>query len=142
MLSLQISLAHGYVSCKKSFHLWPASGVGAGPRVYRAPARVTWPAPRVAPWVAPTFPRTIETLLAGVAARRRIIVGPAVVVVIVIAYIVVVIVDLEPRPAVRRAVAGLPRLEPGWERLQGQGHHDQVEDKDDDEAHHDRGEDH
>ena len=55
----------------------------------------------------------------------------------VFAHLVVVIVDLEPLPAVRRAVAGLPRLEPGWERLQGhygynqqenhgqQGHHNQ-----------------
>ena len=52
----------------------------------------------------------------------------------VLAHIVVVIVDLEPRPAVRRAVAGLPRLEPGWERLQGEGHHDH-----DQQGHHDHG---
>lgn len=38
---------------------------------------------------------------------------------------------LEPRPAVRRAVAGLPRLEPGWERLQSQD--ELVEEEDDDE---------
>ena len=44
---------------------------------------------------------------------------------------------LEPRPAVRRAVAGLPRLDPGWERLQSQnellGHQDDDEHDDDDE---------
>ena len=38
---------------------------------------------------------------------------------------------LEPRPAVRRAVAGLPRLDPGWERLQSQD--ELVEEEDDDE---------
>ena len=71
---------------EKYFHLWPASGVRAGPRVYRAPARISWPAPRVAPWVTPPFPRTIETLLSGVAAGRRIVVGPVVVVVVVFAF--------------------------------------------------------
>ena len=43
---------------------------------------------------------------------------------------------LEPRPAVRRAVAGLPRLEPGWERLQGErgehkDGHDEAHDEQD-----------
>ena len=38
---------------------------------------------------------------------------------------------LDPRPAVRRAVAGLPRLDPGWERLQSQD--ELVEEEDDDE---------
>ena len=42
-----------------------------------------------------------------------------------IIFVVVDIVDLEPRPAVRRAVAGLPRLDPGWDRLQGQACHGQ-----------------
>ena len=42
-----------------------------------------------------------------------------------IIFVVVDIVDLEPRPAVRRAVAGLPRLDPGWDRLQGQALHGQ-----------------
>ena len=72
------------VSFKKYCHLWPASGIRAGPRVYRAPARVSWPAPRVAPWVTSPFPRTIETLLSGVAAGRRIVVGPEVVVVVIL----------------------------------------------------------
>ena len=38
---------------------------------------------------------------------------------------------LEPRPAVRRAVAGLPRLDPGWERLQSQD--ELVEEEDEEE---------
>ena len=40
---------------------------------------------------------------------------------------------LEPRPAVRRAVAGLPRLDPGWERLQSQDELVEHEVDDDDE---------
>merc|ERR1719234_1025260 len=75
-----VHVGHAPGTSHAPFHvlrvLWPASGVRAGPRVYRAPARVSWPAPRVAPWVASTFPRTIETLLAGVATGRRIVVGP------------------------------------------------------------------
>ena len=127
-------LIRRYSITVRKCHLGPSSGVRAGPGVYLAPSRVAWSTTRVAPWIASTFPRSVETLLVGVTAGWRIVVGP---IIVLVTMSLVIIVDvcfypgsfsfyrhLEPRPAVRRAVAGLPRLDPGWERLQSQD--DQV----------------
>ena len=72
-------LIRRYSITVRKCHLGPSSGVRAGPGVYLAPSRVAWSATRVAPWVASTFPRSVETLLVGVTAGWRIVVGPTIV---------------------------------------------------------------